>query len=228
MNTTYTPFIRKTIQVFNLSSNSTFQTLSSLFDTLIVDKFLGRPLPSGYTEDDLKNLNHIFNWFNNVKYSGNVSKVINSRKWEKIISEFDKRINNLTGYSLKWSFLSAHDTDVIPAKTDLNFSSFQCIEDLYRKGKTDALNCQPDVGFASSLIFELHSENDKDFYVMIRSQGKYMNLCEKQSTKCSYTEWKNRMKSYIINNVDEVCGLKDPFYKGPISRGMESIDHNLF
>ena len=95
MNTTYTPFIRKTIQLFNLSSDSTFQTLSSLFDTLIVDKFMGRPLPTGYTQDDLDNLNHIFNWFNNVKYSGNVSKVINSRKFEKIISEFDKRINKI-------------------------------------------------------------------------------------------------------------------------------------
>jgi hypothetical protein len=98
---------------------------------------------------------------------------------------------------------------------------------LYRKGKTDALNCQPDVGFASSLIFELHSDNDKDFYMMIRSQGKYMNLCEKPNTKCSYTEWKNRIKRYIINNVDEICGLKDPFYKGPMSRGMESFDHNM-
>lgn len=90
----------------------------------------------------------------------------------------------------------------------MNLSSFQCIEDLYRKGKTDALNCQPDAGYASSLIFELHSDNDKDFYVMVRSQGKYMNLCEKSSIKCSYTEWKNRLKRNMITNVDELCGLK--------------------
>ncbi len=75
------------------------------------------------------------------------------------------------------------------------------------------MNCQLDVGFASSIIFELHSDNDKDFYVMIRSQGKYMNLCEKQSTKCAYNEFKNRMKSYILSNVDELCGLKDIRHK---------------
>lgn len=127
MNITYTPFVRKVIQVFNLSSNATFQTLSSLFDTLAVDKFLGRSLPTGLTEEDYQNLQHLHNWFNNVKYSGIVSKVINSRKYSKILNEFDNRIKNLTGYPLKWTFLSAHDTDVLPAQVDLNFSSFNCI-----------------------------------------------------------------------------------------------------
>ena len=86
MNITYTPFIKKTIQVFNLSANSTFQTLSSLFSTLLVDKYMGKPLPSGYSEDDVNNLQHIYNWLSNLKYSGNVSKLVNSRKYEKILS----------------------------------------------------------------------------------------------------------------------------------------------
>lgn len=86
MNITYNSFIKKTIQIFNLSSNSTFQTLSSLFDTLIVDKYLGRPLPSGYTSDDLMNLQHIHNWLNNIKYAGTVSKVINSKKYAKVLN----------------------------------------------------------------------------------------------------------------------------------------------
>ena len=47
MNITYSQFIKKIISVFNLNSNATFQTLSSLFDTLVVDKYLGRSLPSG-------------------------------------------------------------------------------------------------------------------------------------------------------------------------------------
>lgn len=49
MNITYSPFIKKTIQVFNLSANSTFQTMSSLFSTLLVDKYMSRPLPANYT-----------------------------------------------------------------------------------------------------------------------------------------------------------------------------------
>jgi len=153
MYLTYTPFIKKTIQVFNLPSNATLQNLSSLFDTLIVDKFMGRSLPSGYTDDDLMNLQHLHNWLNNVKFIGTIAKVTNSAKFSKILKEFDNRINNLAVYPLKWTFLSAHDTDILPAQTALNFSSYQCIEDIYRKGKTDALNCQIDVGFASSIIF---------------------------------------------------------------------------
>lgn len=131
----------------------------------------------------------------------------------------------MANYPLKWSFLSAHDTDILPAQTALNFSSFSCIEDLYRKGKTDALNCQTDVGFASSIIFELHSDDDKNFYVMIRNQGKYMNLCEKQSTKCSYPEFKNRLKNLIVTNGDQLCGIKQGLLGG--RRGMESVDSNI-
>lgn len=221
---TYTPFIKKTIQVFNLPANSTLQNLSSLFDTLIVDKFMGRKLPSGFSDDDLMNLQHIHNWLNNVKFQGTIAKVINSRRFTKILSDFDNRIKNLTTYPLKWTFYSAHDTDVLPFQTALNFSSFQCIEEIYRKGKTDALNCQTDVGFASSIIFELHSDNDKDFYVMIRSQGKYMNLCGRVDTKCGYNEWKGYMKNLIIANVDEVCGVKPGLLGEMGARSMESFE----
>ncbi len=45
MNVTYTPFIKKLIQRFALPSNATFQTIADLFDTLVVNKYLGKPLP---------------------------------------------------------------------------------------------------------------------------------------------------------------------------------------
>lgn len=86
MNLTYYPFLKKTAEVFNLTGNVTLQTVSSLFDTLIVDKYMGRKLPDGYTEDDLMNLQHLHNWLNNVKYEGIVSRIINSRKYAKILN----------------------------------------------------------------------------------------------------------------------------------------------
>ena len=47
MNMRYTPFISQISSIFNYSNN-TFNiiNLSSLFDTIIADKFLNRPLPS--------------------------------------------------------------------------------------------------------------------------------------------------------------------------------------
>eukprot|EP00919_Chromeraceae_sp_WS-2016_P075086 GHVR01177646.1.p1 GENE.GHVR01177646.1~~GHVR01177646.1.p1 ORF type:complete len:142 (+),score=5.38 GHVR01177646.1:914-1339(+) len=132
--------------------------------------------------------------------------MINTYKFEKIIKDFDARIRNPNGYPLKWTFLSGHDTDTIPAQVDLNISSSQCIEELYRKGSTSALNCLPNSSFASSIFFELHSDNSKDYYVMIRYNGKYINLCEQKDTKCSYNDWKARLKKVMISNVEELCG----------------------
>lgn len=168
--------------IFNIPlASMNFSKISSLYDTLAVDKYLGRPLPSNFQESDYLNLRHLHNWFNNLKISQNYSKALNSFKIQKIINEFDARIRNPTNYSLKWTFLSAHDTDLSAAQLDLNISSPQCIEDLYRKGSTTALVCDANTDFASSMIFELHSDNGKDFYVKLRNNGKYVYLCAQKS-----------------------------------------------
>lgn len=52
-----------------------------------------------------------------------------------------------------------------------------------------------------------------------------MNLCEKQSTKCSYPEFKNRLKNLIVTNGDQLCGIKQGLLGG--RRGMESVDSNI-
>ena len=151
-------------------------------------------------------MRHLHNWFNNLKISQNYSKALNSFKIQKIINEFDARIRNPSNYSLKWTFLSAHDTDLSAAQLDLNISSPQCIEDLYRKGSTTALVCDANTEYAASMIFELHSDNEKDFYVKLRNNGKYVYLCAQKSESCNYTDWKNRAKKIIISNASEVCG----------------------
>jgi hypothetical protein len=46
MNITYYPFLKKLSSVFNIPINSmNFSRVSSLYDTLTVDKYLGRPMP---------------------------------------------------------------------------------------------------------------------------------------------------------------------------------------
>ncbi len=101
--------------------------------------------------------------------------------------------------------MSVHDTDISSLLTDLNLTSSDCIEQLYRKGTTNALNCQSNVGFASNLIIELHSDDGVGYYVRVRSDGKYMYLCGKQQSKCDYGEWRNRIKSLYVTNVEDVC-----------------------
>jgi hypothetical protein len=70
----------------------------------------------------------------------NVSRAACTSKINKILTVFDRRIsspNNL----LKLTVLSGHDSDISPMLLAMNFSSSACIEELYRFGKTNALNC---------------------------------------------------------------------------------------
>lgn len=43
---TYTPFLKKIATIFNIDSNSiNFTKIANLYDTIRVDRYLGRPLP---------------------------------------------------------------------------------------------------------------------------------------------------------------------------------------
>lgn len=115
--------------VFNITfSNMNFSRISSLYDTLTVDKYLGRPMPEhNFTDDDYYNMKHLHYWYNFFKISFNLSRAINTGKINRILADFDDRVNNLNNKTLKWTFLSAHDTDASGMLLDLNMSSAQCI-----------------------------------------------------------------------------------------------------
>jgi hypothetical protein len=140
---TYTPFLRSMGQIFNIDPAAMdFSKISSLYDTLTVDKYLGRPMPKNFTDGDYLNMRHLHYWLNYFKISNDLSKAINTGKLKRVLSDFDGRIKN-SKQNLKWTFLSAHDTDISGMLLDLNISSPLCVEQLYRYGKTDALNCDP-------------------------------------------------------------------------------------
>lgn len=202
---TYQPFLRKIGQMFNIEpAVMNISKVSDIYDTLTVDKFLGRPLPADLTDEDYLNMKHIYYWYSYFRINFNLSKAINTGKLNRILTDFDERIKS-PNHELKWTFLSAHDDDISAMLLDLNMSSAQCVEELYRYGKSDALNCDPVLDYASNLIFELHSEGS-NYQIKIRHNGKYMYLCERKSTSCSYEEWKTRAKAIILDNIDDVCG----------------------
>lgn len=114
-------------------------TLSRCFDASSVDLFLGRPLPPQLTIDDYKNLQHMANWYFHAAGSNNNCLMINTFKLQKIMNAFDLRIRLPDTYALKWTFVSGHDTDILAMYQALNISSYECIEELFRKGKTSAV-----------------------------------------------------------------------------------------
>jgi hypothetical protein len=129
MNFTYYPFLKRMANIFNIPTTPmNFSITSSLYDTLTVDKYLGRPLPNNFTEQDYTNLRHLHYWFNFFKINYNLSRALNTGKFNRILADFDDRIARPTTKPLKWTLLSAHDTDLSAALLDLNISSAQCIE----------------------------------------------------------------------------------------------------
>lgn len=85
---------------------------------------------------------------------GDNTPMSTSGKFQRMFSVFDTRQRVPDSYPLKWTFLSGHDTDIMALHLAMNLSSCLCVEELYRKGETSALNCE--IGgnrFASNLIF---------------------------------------------------------------------------
>lgn len=118
-----------------------------------------------------------------MSVQGNVSLMYTSGKLQRLFTTFDNRVKLPDTYPLKWTFLSCHDTDIFAMQLGMNLTSFSCIEEQYRKGNTSAMNCETGANFfASNMIFELHSEDGKAFTVKVKSNGKYVKLCGKNST----------------------------------------------
>lgn len=138
------------------------------------------------------------------RYNFDLAKAYNTYKFKRIISDFDDRIANPTAKKLKWTFMSAHDTDVIPLLQYMDVADAKCLEELYRKGSTQALNCNYKAPFASSIIFELYSDDGKKFTVKVRKDGKYVFLCGRPSTSCPYEEWKQLIQQTYVD-VNRVC-----------------------
>lgn len=191
--------------MFNFTTLN-FSSILNLYDTLLVDRYLGRTLPSDFTEEDFDNLKHLTYWYSYFAISFNLSKAFNTPILQRVLEDFDDRISHVSTKTLKWTAMSAHDTNLFALTSDLNISSSECIEELYRRGSTSALNCYPGPEFASSLLFELHSDNSVDFFVKLRYNGEYVYLCEKVNTACSFEEWKQRVKqNIIIDYARDVC-----------------------
>ncbi len=87
MNLTYWPFMKKMAIIFDLDINSmNFTMLTNIYDTLIVDKNLGRAIPKDLTDSDFVNLKHLNDWYYHFGNSHNLSKMYNTYKFNKIIA----------------------------------------------------------------------------------------------------------------------------------------------
>ena len=133
MNTTYWPFMKRMASLFSFSGAVTLDSMQTLHGIVQIDMHLNRPLPEGFTLEDYTNLKHLDSFYKQFIYSYDLAKASNRYKFDKILTMFDNRIKN-PNLPLKWTFLSGHDSDIIPLYNNLNLSTSKCIEEIYRKG----------------------------------------------------------------------------------------------
>lgn len=85
----------------------------------------------------------------------------------------------------RYSIYSGHDTNVVPLLAFFNLTSHECITKKWRNESFTG-NCADAPPFASSLIFELHQNDDNpsEHFVKLRYNGEYYKLCGTNSTTC--------------------------------------------
>ena len=184
----------------------TLETAPRIYDVFQTDIYSNKRLPEGITEELWKNLTFITNMhLYYVKYGTlEQQRFHNTPFFDEIMNNFDDKINNKT--SFKFKMYSSHDMTLAFIMTGLNITSYQCIEDIFRNNETDSNNCFGYPEFASNMLIELHlSEIDDKYLVMVRYNGEYVKLCEKNTIICDYQEFKQRLKAFQIEDFAKTC-----------------------
>lgn len=81
---TYYPFMKRMASIFNFTVLN-FTYMLNLYDTLLVDKYLGRPMPDTFTDEDYENIQHLTYWYSHFTLSFNLSKAFNTLIMKRVL-----------------------------------------------------------------------------------------------------------------------------------------------
>ena len=70
--------------MFNFTTLN-FSAISGLYGTLEVDKYLGRPMPSNFTDSDYLNLRHLSHWYHLFWMNFNLAKAYNTNIIKRVL-----------------------------------------------------------------------------------------------------------------------------------------------
>lgn len=190
-------------------SEINMETSLRAYDVFYCDMFYNKKLPENFTEALWRNLSFVADMH---LFYGKTGTVQQQRFqchtfFEEIIEDFDGKLND--NLALKMKIFSAHDLTLAFLLTGLNLTSYSCLEEKFRKNQTSALNCFSYPSFAASLLIELYlDEKNQNPFVMIKYNGEYVNLCEKAKKTCEYSEFKARLKGFMLDDFMQFCKNK--------------------
>ncbi|KAL4507966.1 hypothetical protein ABPG72_021339 [Tetrahymena utriculariae] len=111
-----------------------------------------------------------------------------------------------------FTVLSGHDITIDTVLQGLNLVSYQCFIDYInnRYNSVDGKVCFTDsTDFASNVIFELVTKDTKQ-YVQTKYKGVLLKICDQTNTYCEFSDFQNRVKSFIVPDYDVQCGNPIP------------------
>jgi hypothetical protein len=113
---------------------------------------------------------------------------------------------------LKFTFIAGHRSNVHPLAVILNLTNAECLAQRWRGETVTSLNCVDSPQFTANLIIELHEDDSLARFVRVKYNGEYVYLCGRRETKCSYEEFKTRVK-LMEADFEGRCGIKEHVIK---------------
>ena len=145
-------FSEKMAKLFGLSpALGNIAGIVELYDVVVCDLNLGRPMPAQFTDRDFGEMKYIQNYMFVLLYAEELARVASTPIAASIIDKMEKVIAGRYD-SKKLTIYSGHDTNVAPMLTFMNLSSADCLRRKWRN-ETVSGNCGEPVPFASSIQF---------------------------------------------------------------------------
>lgn len=157
-------------------------------------------------------------WLGNIitYNSTKVAKVTATPYLQKVIQWFDKKSlalspNSTLEFPMKLAYFSAHDDTLdsfLVASKTVNAS---CMVQELRENKVIE-DCPKGPPVASQIIWELIQRKKTHFFVRVKYNGDYLNICEKEGAvspyECTLAEFKYKLnEDYIVHDYREYCNL---------------------
>ncbi|EAS02779.2 histidine phosphatase family (branch 2) protein (macronuclear) [Tetrahymena thermophila SB210] len=122
----------------------------------------------------------------------------------ELLNYFNNYINNQQYY--KWIMLSAHDTTIAMISQGMNFTSWECLEQvkLQQNVSKNCIYTYP--GFSSNIIFELYQDKNNEHFIKVLYNGTEQSICGSSKKYCYLKEFSQALKYSTVNDYDLECG----------------------
>ncbi|EGR27343.1 hypothetical protein IMG5_197280, partial [Ichthyophthirius multifiliis] len=184
----------------NINYTLNVSNVSAFIDWVTSQRYLG--ITYNITLEEYKLLNYIKTLYKAIIYFTPLqTKLILTPYFRFLLKQFESKINNQNTYKI--TIASTHDTQLQPLMAVFKLMSNECL--LSYNLQQESETCQLMPIFASNFVFELYEDDqDKQHYVKVKFNGKYINICNGQDT-CVYNDFKALLTEYIQEDYSSYC-----------------------